>query len=203
VTYKGLQENDAGLVMSTTCVSMPKTGPKFPRLELEAGKGGKVLARVSFKETGASPVVDIVFDSHRPRLAQVAREHLAQYQFTCPLTDSNPLRAEQVFSFVLTDSNRYVLKDMGLKTFLSYLDRKDLVGAKFDTTQMGCPFDVNFRPRRPYTDNVVGEYGESDVRRWELLKWLRKLTMPMPKEIEGQLFDAPIKIAVPCATINF
>lgn len=185
-----------------TCVTNSWTGPNYPKGEGASGRGGNVLVEVAFHISNVEPEVKVIFDANSPALTRSVTSFAKNYRFTCPISDGKPVLARQIFKFRVSDGPRMAFKDLDFKSFLNLVDPAGVQGAKFDLTQMGCPFDVHFVPYLPYTDNVVGEYGESTPNRAAFLKWVKTLTLRMPKHLESYLIGEPIKVAVPCLVLD-
>ena len=194
--------DEANVKLGRACFQMPDTKPRYPRRAGEMNQGGTVLAEVSFHEINAEPIVRIIYGAGSESLAASVESHMKAYRLICPLPSAVPIRATQSFVFHISGNDRHALKDMGLMNFLRTAVPADLSNAKFNFNTMGCPFDVSVRVRRPHADNVVGEYGESDPRRKEFVKWLEKLRLQLPANLEPYLFDQQVKVSVPCASLD-
>jgi hypothetical protein len=201
IVYKGLSpEPEASIPQS--CFHQPGSGPRYPMAATQNAEGGTLLARVSFEQTDASPKVRILYNARSPTLERAIQSHLEAYRFTCPLPGGRPVVATQTFSFVIDGASRYAFKDIGLPEFLRMVDPAGLTNARFDFNQLSCPFDLSVTVRRPYAENVVGEYGEADPRRRPFMEWLRQLTVVLPKKMEPYLFGQSMKVSVPCLRLE-
>jgi hypothetical protein len=197
IVYKDLSPEPTASIPQS-CFHQPDSGPRYPIAATQKGEGGTVLARVSFEQTDAPPKVRILYNARSAALERAIQSHLEEYRFTCPLPGDRPVVATQTFSFVIDGASRYAFKDIDLPKFLRMVDPAGLTNARFDFNQLSCPFDLSVTVRRPYAENIVGEYGESDPRRRPFMDWLRQLTVVVPKNMEPYLFAQSMKLSVPC-----
>jgi hypothetical protein len=185
-----------------SCFSMPKDGPDYPKEAAVKDEAGTLLASLSFDQPDEAPKVSILYNARSRSLAGTVRSHLQRYRFTCPLPDGKPVVATQVFNFVLSDATRYAFKDIEFREFLKIVDPVGLTNAKFDLNQMSCPFDLSVAARMPYSENVVGEYGESNPQRKRFIKWVKQLTVRVAHKVEPFMFDKTMKLSVPCLVLD-
>ena len=195
--------NDEGPVkMGRACFQIPESKPRYPSRAGTANQGGTVLGEVSFHETNAEPSVRIIYGAGSESLAASVTSHMKAYRLICTMPSAVPVKATQSFVFQIDGQDRHALKDLGLMSFLRIAVPSDLSNAKFNFNTMGCPFDLSVRVRRPHADNLVGEYGASDPRRKEFVKWIAKLRLQLPVNLEPYLFDQQMKVSVPCASLD-
>ena len=148
------------------------------------------------------PELTVLYNARSDRLASAVRGYLKEFRYTCPIPADKPVKLTQTFKFILGGADRVAFKDFSLVEFLQSIKRADLTGAKFDFKQMGCPFDISVRVRRPYAKNVVGEYGVKNPTRSEFIGWVSELTMELPESSEPYLIDQSLKVSVPCMAIS-
>jgi hypothetical protein len=185
-----------------SCFSRPSDGPNYPHDSIAINEGGTLLARVTFDRSSEMPKISILYDADSPHLKKSVETYLEQYRFICPMPDGKPIVTTQSFIFLVDGAARYAFKDVGLKEFLKMVEPLGLIGARFDLTQMSCPFDLSVSVRRPHSENVVGEYGGSDARRKQFIEWVKQLTVKVPQAMKPYLFDKPMKVSVPCLILN-
>jgi hypothetical protein len=70
----------------------------------------------------------------------------------------------------------------------------------FDTSKMGCPFDVRVSHMQPYLPNWVGEVDSANPERRAFLEWLASLQLRVtpPHRILGDIFT----VSVPCVIVD-
>jgi hypothetical protein len=73
---------------------------------------------------------------------------------------------------------------------------------RFDTREMGCPFDLQFAPFRPYMANMVADVGVSDSRRAPLLEWLSNVTLDIPRDMMKTAIGHDSSVSVPCVVLD-
>jgi hypothetical protein len=181
---------------------MPKDDPDYPRAAAEKDEAGNLLANLSFDQPNEAPTVSILYNARSKSLESTVRSHLQRYRFTCPLPDGKPVVATQSFNFVFSYATRYAFKDIEFREFLKIVDPVGLTNAKFDLNQMSCPFDLSVTARMPYSENVVGEYGESNPQRKRFIKWVKQLTVRVAPRMEPFMFNKTMKLSVPCLVLD-
>ena len=194
--------DEAPVKMGRACFQMPESKPRYPSRAGALNQGGTLLAEVSFPATNAEPSVRIIYGAGSESLAESVTSHMKAYRLICPMPSAVPVKATQSFVFQIDGQDRHALKDLGLMSFLRIAVPSDLSNAKFNFNTMGCPFDLSVRVRRPHADNLVGEYGASDPRRKEFVKWVAKLRLQLPANLEPYLFNQQVKVSVPCASLD-
>ena len=200
--FYGAVTDEAPGKMDIACFVRPSDQPRYPVRAIDAGEAGTILAEVSFRGVNTEPSVRIIYGARSETLSASVERHMKSYRLVCPMPGAEPITATQTFIFRMTDKDRYALKDMNLVRFLKLVVPADLANANFNLNTMGCPFDVSVRVRRPHADNLVGEYGETDLRRQDFLKWVRGLSLNLPADLEPYLFDQKVKVSVPCLVLS-
>jgi len=74
--------------------------------------------------------------------------------------------------------------------------------AYFDTTAMGCPFQLEWMLLQPAGSNHVSELGEHDAGRAGLMAYLRGLELDLSPVARQQLTGQSMKLTVPCGELN-
>ena len=176
--------------------------PRYPRLSVDKGEQGVVLARLVFSSPDAPPKVEILFDGGRPRLADTVLDFVSEYRLPCLATADAPLRASQVFSFRVKGETQRVFRDSKLADFLGVVDGIESANVRFDFATMGCPFELRFTLLQPYLPNRVGELERRDPNRREFIEWLRKVRFKLPDRMLAQVLGDSMTIAIPCVVLN-
>lgn len=176
--------------------------PNYPRFSADRGIGGNVVLKMVFVQKDAPPVITVIYDGNHDWLAAAAVAAVAQYRFVCDIPTDKPLEAKQDFHFRVEGGPLYRLRDMGLREFLSMVDRADFGRINFDFKTMGCPFDLKITLLRPYAENSVGQYESYNADRKEFVEWLGQLSFLFPKKSKPYLVGESIKVSVPCMVLN-
>jgi hypothetical protein len=185
-----------------SCFSLPDGAPHPSKNALRRGEGGTIMASVTFDQPNEVPKVRILYDANSPLLKESVEAHVEKYRFVCPLPEGKPVHTIQLFDFKVEGAARYAFPDVGLKEFLQMVESVDLTNAKFDTSEMSCPFDLSINVRRPHMKNLVGEFGVSDPSRRPFIEWIKQLTFKVPRNLEPYLFNKSMKVSVPCIKLE-
>jgi hypothetical protein len=171
--------------------------PDYPMRAREQDSQGTFLVRLTFASATAAPEVTIVDGPRDFALRDSLKRFSADYRLPC-MTDG-PVSLTRFFTFKLEGSARTFVKDLTLQQFLGAVTGLPQQ-VYFDTSKMGCPFDVRVEHRQPYYGNWVGELGDANPARKPLLDWISSLQLRVtpPHRILGDEFT----VSVPCAIID-
>lgn len=175
--------------------------PEYPR-SFGQPPEGTVVVKMKFVDGASPPQPTVLFDGGSGRLAAAVLRAVEQYRMPCLNASDPSLTAMQAFTFVMSDSMRYTLKDVPLRQFVAAVDKLEQHPVRFDFSTMGCPFDVRLRLFQPHTANQVGEVERSDPNRREFIEWLRIVSLKLPRDAARQVIGQSITISVPCGTID-
>lgn len=120
-----------------------------------------------------------------------------------PCHQGGPLPALVEFRFVFEGDRAFGFKP-GL-TFMQLLGVTKGINEqtlRFNTAEMGCPFELKFTYRQPLLPNLVGQVGNADPRRRALLLWLRGIELDLPARALDAVFGDSVNFIVPCLNIN-
>jgi hypothetical protein len=171
--------------------------PEYPRRSLDKDVQGNFLVRLTF--TSATSAPEVTFDdgpSDRD-LRDSLKRFFADYRLPC-MTDG-PVSMTRIQRFRIEGSAREFVKDLTLQQFLGSVTGLPQQ-VYFDTSTMGCPFDLRVEHRRPYYGNWVGELGDANPARKPLLDWISSLQLRVtpPHRVLGEQFT----VSVPCVIID-
>lgn len=192
------------VVAHCTEFEAPKILPNFPSDVVGRHESGLVIVRVTFASVGAPPEVDIVYRSHAA-LVPTVRRYVKQYRLTkqCPGEGAKPVKAKQIFSFEYQGADRAVIKrHLELSKFLGAIKDVQRQGVRFDLNTMACPFNLKFVSYRPFDANTVGEVGNRNPGRRELLEWLRTVQFDVDENALRQITGQEVTIGVPCGVVD-
>lgn len=173
--------------------------PEYPMQDRSAGTQGNVLLRLRFDKPDAPPAATTLAAPKSRTLRNAVTGFVNGLRLPC-LGDA-PIDGQLLFTFVLQDDSRLLLKDLTLPRLLAAA--QDLpFGAYFDLNTMGCPFDLRWTYFRPYAPNTVGELESSVPARRAFLDWLSLITLKLPETSRNTLIGQTIGVSVPCTIID-
>lgn len=162
----------------------------------------RILLSTTFTAQNTAPIVRVIYDGGRPRAAAEVKEHIETYRYTCPMLAGDEHRMQHLYKFAAKDAPIAVFKDGGLKEFLGMVDKDSVGSVKFDTEQMGCPFDLKVRVLQPYAPNGVQQMGTYDPRRRPLTQWIEKLKVNLRQDLEPKMIGESMRVTVGCMGID-
>jgi hypothetical protein len=171
--------------------------PEYPIRAREKEVQGNFYVRLTFASATAAPEVTIVDGPRDFALRDSIMRFSAGFRLPC-LTDG-PVNLARVFSFRLEGGDRKFVKDLTLQQFLGAVTALPQP-VYFDTSKMGCPFDVRVSHMQPYLPNWVGEVDSANPERRAFLEWLASLQLRVtpPHRILGDIFT----VSVPCVIVD-
>jgi hypothetical protein len=171
--------------------------PDYPRRSRMAGDEGNFLVRVVFDSATAPPKASFLGGPNLERLRLSVLSFVDGYRLPC--LGSEPVTFDQTYMFRLDGGARTLFKDMTLQQFVGAADKLPSP-AYFDTTKMGCPFDLRVTYMQPYKANHVGELDTTHPERRTLRDWLANtaLRLDKPYRVLGDEFT----VSVPCIIID-
>lgn len=178
--------------------------PWFPRNLSEQGVSGTAVLRIEFISATAPPLVKVLFNGGRPNFADAATVSVQKYRLPCLKPEWLPVVATQDFVFIYgaaEDSNRPE-PVFPLAKFVSAIRDVRDQKVRFDFNTMGCPFELKFKPYQPYASNVVGQVGDDDPNRRDLIEWLKAVTLDIPDKLMRTAIGRVITVTVPCTVLD-
>ena len=201
VVFAGLRDH-AKAPEALRCVTGLDKRPEYPVSTLGETPQGTVLVALKFVDATSPPEPKVLYDGGSPRLASAVLATVGRYRMPCLTASDGPLTAMQTFAFVMEDSKRYALKDVGLQQFLAAVDGLEAARIRFDFATMGCPFELRIGLYQPHAANVVGELEQADPNRREFIEWLRGVSLKLPRDAARQVVGQSITVAVPCGVLE-
>ncbi|WP_395686749.1 hypothetical protein [Caenimonas koreensis] len=183
------------------CVAhvVPGSKPEMPRRAIRENHEGSVIGLVRFTGKGVEPEVSLAYPGPYAELAATVVEFMKGYRQTC---DAPPFVAKQMFQFRIEPSERIVLRDTTLASFLRGASNATAVPVYFDLDGMKCPFDVRLEYWQPTARNRVGEVGEPVAQRRPFLDWLSTLKIRMSADVEAKVLGDSLTVSVPCGKVD-
>lgn len=180
------------------------TPPNFPRKAEVDGVPGTALVRLEFLSASEAPVVKVLFDGGSRHFAAAATAAVEKYRLPCLKPEWLPVVATQdfVFSFGVADGENRPGPVFPLAKFVSAIRGVEAQKVRFDFNTMGCPFELRFKPYRPYASNKVGQVGGDDANRRDLIEWLSSVTLDIPDKLMRTAIGRVITVAVPCTVLD-
>ena len=160
---------------------------------------GRVLARARFINATDAPEIDVFARPYAQELADEVKRWLRGARLPCH--EGTPLAVLWTYEFVF-EGDRYGFKDLSFQQFLVRAKGIQSQAISFDTTTMGCPFDLRLQYRQPTMRNAVGELGPSNPARRPLLQWMAGTELELSGKSLDSVFGDSAKITVPCLKID-
>jgi hypothetical protein len=173
--------------------------PRYPPHAARAGIQGRVSATARYGAPDQAPEIKL---HHRPSadvFAQRVEAWLQERRMPC--FEGEPITVEVLFIFRL-GTDVYGFRPMSLTQFMGNVKDIEKQRLDFDTSTMGCPFDLRLTYRQPDAPNRVGERGESNPARRPLLDWLAASTLNLNGNMLDSVYADTADITVPCAKID-
>lgn len=165
-----------------------------------AGEQGRVLAELRFTTPNGEPTVKMHAPEGLQTLASEAADWLRGQRMPC--LQEGPVDVVITMIYRLEDMPAYGFRPMAFKTYLAGITGIADQRVQFDTTTMGCPFDVRLQYRQPFLPNAVGELGDHDPMRAPLLRWLAAQSLRLNPSQHRAVFADSITLTVPCIRLN-
>lgn len=174
--------------------------PVYPTSAMDADLQGRVLAWLRFTAPDAPPEASIHARRYARVLADAVETWVRGYRMPCHR--GGLVEYAIHFEFRMQGGGAYGFKPLRLQQFMGSVRNIGLQRLAFDTTRMGCPFDLWLTYRQPELPNVVVEKGPGDPTRAELISWLRESVLDLPKRSLDAVFLDETVITVPCLKID-
>ena len=175
--------------------------PEYPMSALRVELQGRVLARLHFNANDQAPQAQVLARPAAQPLASTVESFVTGYRMPC-FDGGEPVEATFTYVFVIEDTGAYGLKPLSLVALMSNVRGIQQQRLQFDTTTMGCPFNVKFQYRQPHMHNWVTEVDGRNAARGPLLAWLANQQLDLPRRALDAVFADHTFITVPCAKIN-
>ena len=197
---------DAAREKTLACMVHPTEAEgrvQYPSDMLRAQRPGVVVMRLTFKPGTPEPAVDVLYDGDGRSFTTAVRAYAVALRLPCQ-KEGTPVPSIMRFRFVIEgdEAPRYVLKDLGLKDYLSIAKAVVPGSVSFDTTTMKCPFDVRFTMRQPYGPNRVEVLEEDVPTRRAFADWLATREFELQPRTAANLYGQCMNIHIPCAKID-
>ncbi len=184
-----------------TCMVHPKgrKRPDYPADALRAEVQGNVLARLRFSGPDTPPEVEIFAGRGMEPLTRAVRFRVADFRLPCH--SGPPLEVVLTYQFRF-EGEVYGMKPLGLTTLMRAVRGIETTRLVLDTTEMGCPFDLQFQLRQPFLPNQVAEVEVRNPSRRPLIEWLRSIEFDVPRESLAKVYGDTTTVGVPCLKID-
>jgi len=137
----------------------------------------------------------------RSPLRHAAEDWADDYRMPC-LAKGTPVDTVMAFVFKIPDAAHVALKDLDLMGLLRGSQALP-PGAQFDTTTMGCPFDLKIMHLQPHEPNRVDQLDTPNPARVPLMQWLQFVQLRAPDaQTANQLLGQSHIVHVPCAQLD-
>ena len=160
-----------------------------------------VLLELSFTAPDRPPQVKVLYSSVDRAFRDEYVAYVETFRVPC-LIPGERFVIEQALRLQSAGKALPHSTDLNLANLLSMVRNVEARPVSFDLGTMGCPFQLNFHPRRPTLANRVTEIGDANPNRRSLIAWLEELEMVMTNGQREKLLGVVIRIDVPCAVIK-
>ena len=171
----------------------------YPAWALRRQLQGRVLVRAQFGNATDAPDIEVFARPYADNLADEVKGWVQQSRLPCH--EGAPLTAVWTFVFLI-EGDRYGFRELGFRQFLGSAKGIRSQTIAFDTTTMGCPFDLQFQYRQPAMPNAVGEVDPPNPARRPLLQWMAGTELQLDGSSLDAVFGDSAKITVPCLKID-
>lgn len=175
--------------------------PDYPESALQLNLQGRLLARLHFNAKDQAPQVKVLARPAARPLVSAISTFAAGYRMPC-FDGGEPIDATYTYVFVIEGNGAFGLKPLGLLDLMANVRGIRQQALKFDTTTMGCPFNVRLQYRQPHMLNSLSEVDDRNPARQPLLNWLANAHLELPDKSLDAAFADHTVITVPCAKIN-
>jgi hypothetical protein len=173
--------------------------PRYPVWAERRQLQGRVLARARFVNATDAPEVEVFSRPYASGLADEVKDWFKSVRLPCHVGD--PITAVWTFVYLI-EGERYGFKELTLRSFVGGAKGIRSQTLAFDTTTMGCPFDLQLHYRQPAMANAVGEVGPPNPARRPLLEWMAATEFDLGAKSLDSIFGDTAKLTVPCLRIN-
>ena len=175
--------------------------PDYPLDALRRSLQGSVLARLHFNAADKAPQVQLLARNNALLLRDSVESHLAGLRMPCH-DNQGGVDATFTYVFRINGVRAIGFRPLGLTGLMSHIKGIREQRVAFDTTTMGCPFDVKFQYRQPYMNNWVSAGQAHKAERQPLLSWLAQAHLDLPSRSLDAVFGDETVVSVPCAKID-
>lgn len=178
--------------------------PEFPRdaeLRSQINRNGvaKFYYKLTFVAPDQPPEIEWIVAAPVDGLKRSVKRYAEGLRLPC--MTAGPVSTKFTFNFAI---------DEGARTYLNDLDLRKMVGmaknvprpAKFNMTEMSCPFDLSIVYRQPYERNVVREFDNTDPLRKPLMDWVSTIELRFGVADSVKVFGDMFTLHVPCGVVD-
>jgi hypothetical protein len=160
---------------------------------------GRLWATVRYAAPDQAPEVQLHHRDQAEPFAAGVKAWLLKRRMPC--MQGEPVTANMKFIFRL-EGDSFGFKPLTLLQYMGRTAGLKQQQVQFDTTTMGCPFDLRLDYLQPNGSNRVGELGESNPARRPLLEWLANSSLALaPAQLDAVYADTA-DIHVACIKID-
>lgn len=192
---------DPRLAEQVSCITHRSGGkqPNYPPAAARADVQGRVLARLVFSSPDAPPTAEVVSSPVAHRLNDAVEQWVRGLRMPC--LQGEPVRVSQLYFFHL-DASAYGFIPLSLLQVMKLSKGLREARLRFDTRQMGCPFELRMLYKQPFAPNEIGEVGEPNPARRPLLEWLSTVELDLSPQDHNTVFGDTASISVACLNID-
>jgi hypothetical protein len=202
---RGSDPDAAAKRAALACVKHERGGadarPEFPRQAAQGGLQGRVLAQLRFDAPDQPPTAEVQARPSAYLFAESVERWVKGLRMPCH-PGGGSIEGHWMFEFRLEGEGHFGFRPLSLPALLGSTRGIRQQTLAFDTTRMGCPFELEFSYRRPRWPNAVGELGTPDPARRPLLEWLETIELDLAPRLLDSVHGDRTRITVPCIRID-
>ena len=202
------RDSDADAAASREALScvMHQGGPRqktpiYPPAALRYDVQGRVLARLRFDGPDSPPVAELSARRSARLLEQAVAQWAQGLRMPCH-PGQGPVTGLYTLVFTFEGERHYGFNELTFRALLGGTRGIREKTLNFDTTTMGCPFEVDFQYRQPQWLNLVGEIGTPDPARRPLLEWLQTVEFDLKPELLDAIHGDTARVLIPCIRLD-
>jgi hypothetical protein len=181
------------------CLKLPAQAASYSKAAVKDEEQGVVMLELRFDRIEQEPQVNVLAAPPGRWLRREVVEWAKDVRVRC--ADRLPERIVFTHIFKFEGSERDVLNDMDLRTFLTHSSKYD-PGVYFDLTRMGCPFDVRVTYYRPHHRNSIGQLDRDVPERRPFLDWLANVELRLDRVAANRVLGSDFTLHVPCTKVD-
>jgi hypothetical protein len=174
--------------------------PEYSRAARRAEVQGRVVAELRFDSADKPPQQVVHARPSASELARSVETWLTGLRMPCHTGGVS--KSDWVFEFRFEGDDRYGFRKLPFTSLVGATLGIERQRLQFDTTTMGCPFEIDFRFRQPHLRNLVGEVGERQAARRPLLEWMETINLRLNGNQLDSVYGDQTRITVPCIRID-
>jgi hypothetical protein len=176
-----------------------KERPDYPEAANRRDIQGNLLVRMRFTSPTEPPTHQHLAEPVHDLLKAEVDEFMPGYRLPCHA--GGPTEFDVLFTFRIEGGERLVLRDLPLRSLLG-LARTVQRPARFDTSTMGCPFELRVTHFQPFKPHLVDQVGQALPERQEFANWLSRIELKFDQATALAVLGDSFTVSVPCVRLD-